>query len=224
MSNVDGSGATNVGDVGFFPSLASVGNTTATTSVQSFSERLIISDYDAPGSTATGSDIGMNGVQGILIELDQTIENLRDSLLDTSASTGVSFNYINWDVRSTGVAANQLHISLINSTGDLITGNKYCDANSAATSTCTSILLVENGTSSGYDLIGQGAAGVATSDGGNFNSAIFGNDATATDNLGIYLNFTRTVDLTANFDKNSMCFFSLVSQQWCAIMASCKPK
>jgi hypothetical protein len=209
-----GGGAGDVGDVVLFntpaaAASATVGNTTATTSVDAFSQRLIISDYDATGSSNNG---GASAVLGILIELDQTIGDLRNSLLDATASSGVAFNYINWDVRSTDVLPNKLHITLVNSTGQIIesnigtptTGLKYCDKG------CTGIMLVENGTSTGFNLLSQGANGVQTSDGGDFNHAIFAAEAEEDDNLGIYINFTRAVDLTADSGKEAIVidFFS----------------
>jgi hypothetical protein len=172
-------------------------NTTATATIQAFSDRAIITDYDAEGSARTDAEIDMDEVEAILLEIGTDMEDLKDSLMDTSAASGVSFNYIHWDVRSTNVGDGNLNIYLVNSTSDIIDTNfNYCNGNSGPD--CTAIMLVDGGDSTGYVNIGQGAAGVATSDGGNFISELFAAHTDDDDQIGILLNFTTNVDLTAD--------------------------
>jgi hypothetical protein len=188
--------ADTVGAVYVFETQAAA-NTTATATIQAFSDRAIITDYDAEGSDNTDAEIGMNAVEAILLEIGTDMEDLKDSLMDTSAASGVSFNYIHWDVRSTNVGDGNLNIYLVNSTSDIIDTNfNYCNGNSGPD--CTAIMLVDGGDSTGYVNIGQGAAGVATSDGGNFISELFAAHTDDDDQIGILLNFTTNVDLTAD--------------------------
>jgi hypothetical protein len=153
-------------------------NVTSTESVDTFSERLILSQT---ANTSTN-------VAYAIVDLKTTMEVLKETVVDED-NTAVGFNFFNYDVRSFG--ADTVSIALLNTTqaSGFEDGWANNDTYNVSTDRANAILLVSNATKQ----IGYVDLANAVSD------AIYG-DVTNDDddvNLGYALYFTGVSDLAA---------------------------
>jgi hypothetical protein len=199
-------GAAGLEDVGDYRAvrIGATSNSSATLTVQPFSERGILGTYTPAGAGERIAGVSADGtadITAIIIDLQATFEDLKESLMDTSATDGVAFNYINYDLRSFEQGTGKVDIWVINSTSQIIDTNDnktWCTTAATGTTDCGAILAVDQGDSTGYNLIGQGIDGVVSSDGGSFISELFAPHTEDTDNIGLFINFTSSVDIDAN--------------------------
>ncbi len=103
--------------------IGGVANNTATVTVQPFEERAIINNYTSVESIGrTGGLANVAAVDLIIIDLETTLDELQDSLVDTTG-TGFGANFINIDIRSITTTSASVDVGLINVTngGTVIT-------------------------------------------------------------------------------------------------------
>ena len=98
--------------------IAAISNGTAT--VETFSERAIIS-FDNIGTVTS--------VDTIVLDLDTTMGELRDSINDNRDSSFTGFNLFNYDVRSLGASAeNSVNVYVVYETTGAEVGNRVADS------------------------------------------------------------------------------------------------
>ena len=174
-----------VGDVGdFIFAGTGAGNGTGTISVESFSERAIL-----PGvvcSNGASCSTPQTGVEYIIIDLEQTMEDLKDTITVGDANFH-GFNFFNYDVRTFGATQGTVDIYLINSTDAIINDSGFVDN----ISTNDVITLVINGDNQGLVSLTTVSSTLASGDGSN---------ADDTQNIGLLFAFD---DAEVTLDENA---------------------
>jgi hypothetical protein len=178
--------------IAFDPLSTAGGNVTTSVAVDTFSQRGILSQ------TANSTAI----VGYVVIDLATTLEELQ-STISQEGSTGVAFNFFNYNVESFG--ADEVSIYLLNQTNRVTDSGSDFQATTDSAYTANAIVLVANGTSQGY---------VSLSESSTSDNAFFADTADAsTKNLGLVIEFdysTASTGVTGVDEKEAVVadFFS----------------